>query len=99
MKTRFAIHKARKGVRTYGNAYPKNPYLVSTYLTWPTKLRAFDSYIDLYDFADRLQDITQNQDIKNLCETVLCVIILTSDRSTHSIKSFLATFQPAYISP
>jgi hypothetical protein len=74
MRNRFAVHKARKGVRTYGDGYPKNPYLASTYLTWPTKLRAFDSYIDLYDFADRLEDITQNQDIKNLCKTAMTEI-------------------------
>jgi len=90
MKTRFAIHKARKGVRTYGNAYPKNPYLVSTYLTWPTKLRAFDSYIDLYDFADRLWGITQNQDIKNLCETVKTEInkVVIAKKTVQGDKSY-----------
>lgn len=103
MRIRYAVHKARKGVRTYGNGYPKNPYLFSTYLTWPTKLRAFDSYIDLYDFVDRLEDVTQNQDIKNLCKTTMTEInnaviakkTVQGDRS-HGLSIYFPKYKRLY---
>jgi len=71
LKTKIAVHNAREKVRTYGNAYPKNSMFMLIYMNWPTKLRAFDSYIDLYDFAEHLEEAIQDENIKNSCKEVM----------------------------
>jgi len=71
LKTKIAIKNVRKKVRTYGSGYSKSPYLFNLYFIFPLKSLAFDSYIDLYDLANKLKEKTQNTEIIESCEKVM----------------------------
>lgn len=72
------IKKARSQVREYGNIYRKFWFIPSTiYYFIPHKKLSYNAYIDLYDFAEKLKNETQNAELKNTCIQILNALNIT----------------------
>ena len=66
------IKQARDQTREYGKLYRRFWFLPSK-ICYPLQLDplGYDCYIDLYDFAYNLKQVTTNQNIKNNCDQVM----------------------------
>ena len=66
------IKNARSEVREYGNIYRKFWFIPPTlYYLLPNKKIAYNGYIDLYDFVEKLANVTSNSDIQQVCGQVM----------------------------
>lgn len=62
-----SIDDARKNVRTYGNFYSKTQKISMLSHIFHIKKTAFDSYIDLYNLAELINESVNCSEIKDLC--------------------------------
>lgn len=65
------IKDARGKVREYGKFYYKNRETALYYLNFPMEKRAFDSFIDLYNLLELINQTCSTLTIKNACEKVM----------------------------
>jgi len=73
-KTRKEIRLARDEVKEFGKAWPKlweSPILNIVYRHFPIYILSYNCRIDLYDFAHRLKDVTDNHKLKNICQNLM----------------------------
>jgi len=66
-----AIAEARHNVREYGKFYTKNRATALYYMNIPMEKFAFDSFIDLYDIVNLINDSIENQVVKDACIQVM----------------------------
>jgi len=62
-----AIQLARKNVREYGKFYTKKSSTLIYYINFPIEKLAFDSFVDLYDIIQRINETAENQLVKDAC--------------------------------
>jgi len=62
-----AIRLARKNVREYGKFYTKKSSTLIYYINFPIEKLAFDSFVDLYDLVQRINETAENQVVKDAC--------------------------------
>lgn len=77
-EVKHEIKKVRQDTREYGKLYPRFWWL-PTKITFAINMEplGYDCFIDLYDFAEKLKNTTQNHKIKNACEIVMEAINTT----------------------
>ncbi len=68
---RNSIINARSEVREYGKSYVKDRSTVIQYINFPIEKLAFDSFVDLYDLVQLLNESVENQAVKNACKDVM----------------------------
>ena len=66
-----AVGYARKNVREYGKFYSKNRATAIYYMNLPIEKLAFNSFVDLYDLAQLINESVENQAVKDACKEVM----------------------------
>ena len=66
-----AVGYARKNVREYGKFYSKNRATAVYYMNLPIEKLAFNSFVDLYDLAQLINESVENQAVKDACKEVM----------------------------
>lgn len=66
-----AVVEARYNVREYGKFYTKSRATAFYYLNMPIEKFAFDSFVDLYDIVNLINDSAENQVVKDACIQIM----------------------------
>ncbi|HEC94464.1 MAG TPA: hypothetical protein ENI45_00685 [Thermoplasmatales archaeon] len=66
-----AVCYARRNVREYGKFYVKNRATLIYYMNMPIEKLAFDSFVDLYDLVQLINESMENQAVKEACMQVM----------------------------
>ena len=88
-EVKYDIKKARQNTREYGKRYKKFWWIPFFLLYFHIESLAYDGFVDLYDFADKLRYQTDNAEIKDSCidlmdavnETIIANEALSTDPS------------------
>lgn len=65
------ITKTRSKVREYGKLYRKYWFLPSKIYSFHVDTLGYNCFIDLYDFAEKIKDNTDEIELKNACEDLI----------------------------
>ena len=75
-----AVKLARNNVREYGKFYAKKSSTLIYYINFPIEKLAFDSFVDLYDIVQLINEKAENQVVKDSCMQLMhklkdCVVL------------------------